>query len=52
MKLTGLHPRSRVVETLDTPKHCTLAGYYDYSPPAHFGLGVGRRPAGLHQEEP
>jgi hypothetical protein len=47
-KFTGLLPRGRYVETLDTPEHPTPTGHYDHSLPAYFELDVGWGPAKLH----
>jgi len=48
-KLTGLLPRSRDVETVDTPKCFTPPGCHYRSSPTHFELDAWRRPAGIHQ---
>ena len=50
-KFTDILPRSRGVETLDTPEHLTPLGYHNHSLPARFKLDVRRRPSGLHQGE-
>ena len=40
IQLADLLPRSRNMETVDTPEHLTLAGHHYRSPPTHFGLDV------------
>jgi hypothetical protein len=50
-KLTGILPRGRDVETLDTPKYFTSTRHYDHPLPAHFKLDVGWGPTRLHREE-
>ena len=44
IQLADLLPRSRNMETVDTPEHLILAGHHYHSPPTHFGLDVRRWP--------
>ena len=51
-ELTGLLPRGRNVETLNTPQYSTAAGYHHHPLPARFTLYVWRRPSWIHQGTP
>lgn len=49
---TALLPRGNLVETPNSPKHCSLPGYHCYSLEAYFGLDAWRRPDRVRQKKP
>ena len=51
-KLADLLPRGCIVETHETPKRPPPTRYHYQPFPAHFYLGVSRRPAEIRQGEP
>jgi len=52
MKHIGFLPGGRIVETFDTPKHCSLPGCDSHPFPINLGLDVRWRAVGIHQHAP
>jgi hypothetical protein len=51
-RLTGLLPRGRSVETLNTPEHRTTPGCHSHSLPAYLRMDVWWAPTKLYRKEP